>query len=75
MSRFRKLTIVALTGCLLFSFAAGLQAQSDAETALKTARDAYQAERFDEARKFAASASQTDRKNPDVWLLLGKAQV
>ncbi|MFT5094205.1 MAG: tetratricopeptide (TPR) repeat protein, partial [Porticoccaceae bacterium] len=73
MSRFRKLTIVALTGCLLLSSAAGLQAQSDAETALKNAREAYQAERFDEARNFARAASQTDRKNPDVWLLLGKA--
>jgi tetratricopeptide (TPR) repeat protein len=74
MSRFRKLTIVALTGCLLLSSVAGLRAQSDAETAFKKARDAYQAERFDEARNFARAASQTDRKNPDVWLLLGKAQ-
>jgi len=73
MSRFRNLTIVALTGCLLLSSAAGLQAQSDAETSLARARKAYQAERFDEARNFARAASQTDRKNPDVWLLLGKA--
>ena len=74
MSRFRKLTIVALTGCLLLSSVASLQAQSDAETALQRAREAYQAERFDEARNFASMATQTDGKNPDVWLLLGKAQ-
>ncbi len=74
MSRFCKLTIVALTGCLLLSSVASLQAQSDAETALTNARESYQAERFDEARIFASTASQTDQKNPDVWLLLGKAQ-
>lgn len=74
MSRSYKLTIVALTGCLLLSSAASLQAQSDAESAVANAREAYQAERFDEARNFALTATQTDRKNPDVWLLLGKAQ-
>ncbi len=74
MSRYCKLTIVTLTGCLLLSSAASLQAQSDAETALQNAREAYAAEQFDEARNLASSASQTDRKNPDVWLLLGKAQ-
>ena len=74
MSRLCKLTTVALAGCLLLSSVADLQAQSDAETALKDARDAYQAERFDAARNLASQASQTDQKNPDVWLLLGKAQ-
>lgn len=74
MSRFHQLTIVALAGCLLLSSVSVLPAQSDAETALQKAREAYQAERFQEAYEYARTASQTDQKNPDVWLLLGRAQ-
>jgi tetratricopeptide (TPR) repeat protein len=73
MSRCRKLSIVALTGCLLLTSAAGLHAQSDAETALENARVAYQADQFEEARDQAKKASQTAARNPDVWLMLGKA--
>jgi tetratricopeptide (TPR) repeat protein len=74
MSRCRKLSTLALTGCFLISAVARLQAQSDADVALKNAREALQAEQFERARDLASTASQTDRKNPDVWLLLGKAQ-
>ena len=73
MSRRRKLSIVALTGSLFLTSAAGLHAQSDAELALQNARKAYQADEYELARDLARQASQTDAKNPDVWLLLGKA--
>ncbi|MDA0285549.1 MAG: tetratricopeptide repeat protein, partial [Planctomycetota bacterium] len=73
MSRRRKLSIVALTGSLFLTSAAGLHAQSDAELALQNARKAYQADDYELARDLARQASQTDAKNPDVWLLLGKA--
>ena len=36
-------------------------------------RAAYQAEQFEQARDLARTASQTDAKNPDVWLLVGKS--
>lgn len=74
MSRCCKLSIVALAGCFLFSVAAQSQAQSDAEIALNDAREAFATEQFERARELAGTASQTDGKNPDVWLLLGKAQ-
>ena len=73
MSHPRTLSIVALTGCLLLNSVVGLHAQSDAETAFQNARAAYQAEQFEQARDLARTASQTDAKNPDVWLLVGKS--
>lgn len=74
MSRFPMMTIVFSTSFLLLVSVSDSYAQSDAETALKNAREAYQAEEFDKAVRFAATASQTDTRNPDVWLLLGKSQ-
>ena len=47
MSRCRKLSTLALTGCLLISAVARLQAQSDSDVALKNAREALQAEQFE----------------------------
>ena len=75
MSRCRTLSIVALTGCLFLTSVAQLHAQSDAEIALQNARAAFQAEQFERARDLSRTASQTDAKNPDVWLLLGKAHL
>ena len=73
MSRCRKTSIVALAGCLFLTSISGLHAQSDAETALQKARQAYQAEQFDRARDLARQASQTDARNPDVWLLVDRS--
>jgi thioredoxin-like negative regulator of GroEL len=75
MSRFRSFSIVALTGCLFLNFTAELQAQSDAETSLKIAREAFAAEQYTQARDAAQQASQTDAGNPDIFLLLGKAHL
>lgn len=73
MSRLRSLFVVTLTGCLLASAPANLSAQTDADVALQKAREAYAGDQFESARDQAKAASQTDARNPDVWLLLGKA--
>jgi len=63
-----------LVGCLLsVLLVSPAISQSDAEIALKKARAAYQADQFEQARDLTRQASQTDDKNPDVFLLLGKA--
>ena len=49
------------------------QAPTDAQQALQKARTAYDALRFGKARDLAQKASETDPKNPDIYLLLGKA--
>jgi len=48
-------------------------AQADAQQAYQQAKTAYQAGNFAEARDLAQTASETDAKNPEVFLLLGKA--
>lgn len=73
MSCYRTFVLSLLAGALALTLPSRLQAQSDAEIALQTARAALEAEQFEDARDQARKASQTDAKNPDVWLLLGRA--
>ena len=47
--------------------------QSDAKAACDAGKKAYQAERFERARELLLKASQTDNRNPEVFLWLGKA--
>ena len=49
-------------------------AQADAQQAYQKARAAYQAGNFAGARDLARTASETDPKNPEVFLLLGRAR-
>ncbi len=49
------------------------QILSDAQQALQKARKAYDSGSFGEARDLAKKAAETDSKNADVYLLLGKA--
>ncbi|MHC4538086.1 MAG: tetratricopeptide repeat protein [Planctomycetota bacterium] len=49
-------------------------AQSDAETAFEQGRTAYANDRFAEARELFEKASQTDSRNPEVFLWLGKSE-
>ena len=49
------------------------QALTDAQQAFQDGKTAYDAGQFSEARDLAKKASETDPKNPDVFLLLGKA--
>ncbi len=49
-------------------------AQADAQAAFQQAKAAFQAGKFAEARDLAKKAAETDAKNPEVFLLLGKAQ-
>ena len=58
---------------VLFMLPSFAIAQSDAEIALSNAREAFAAENFEEARDLLITAAQTDARNPDSHLLLGKA--
>ncbi len=75
----KRLTPVVLLTAMVIAGAAGAvspalaQPLSDAQQALQKARTAYDAGKFSEARDLAQKASETDPKNPDVFLLLGKA--
>ena len=48
-------------------------AQSDAQAAFAQAKTAYSAGEFAKARDLAEKAAATDAKNPEVFLLLGRA--
>ena len=48
-------------------------AQTDAQEDYRAGKTAYEAGRFGEARDLFAGASQTDTRNPEVFLWLGKA--
>ncbi|MGD9126787.1 MAG: CDC27 family protein, partial [Planctomycetia bacterium] len=48
-------------------------AQAGAQEAFQKAQATFKAGNFADAQKFAEEASQTDTKNPEVFLLLGKA--
>lgn len=64
-----------LSAVLLLTLAAATAlAQADAQKAFEQAKAAYQAGKWAEARDLAQKASQTDPKNPEVFLLLGQAQ-
>ena len=48
-------------------------AQTDAEVAFQQAKVAFANQQFAAARDLLTMASQTDAKNPDIFLLKGKA--
>ena len=62
-----------LAAAILAATASVALAQADAQQAYQKAKAAYEAGKFAEARDLAKTASQTDPKNPEVFLLLGKA--
>ncbi len=67
------------TSCLLIgalgALVAGVAwAQADAQDHYQRAKAAYGEGKFAEARELAASAAATDPKNPEAFLLLGKAE-
>ncbi|MGD0899900.1 MAG: tetratricopeptide repeat protein, partial [Thermoguttaceae bacterium] len=65
--------MVFLTAAVLAAAVSPTAAQVDAQAAYQQAKAAYQAARFAEARDLATKATETDPKNPEVFLLLGKA--
>jgi len=69
----RRLLIPVLSMVLAAAAASSALAQADAQQAFQGAKAAYAAEKFTEARDLARQASQTDPRNPEVFLLLGKA--
>ncbi|MCC6781515.1 MAG: tetratricopeptide repeat protein [Planctomycetes bacterium] len=54
--------------------AASLGAEQEAAEQFRQARAAYDAERFEAARDGFTRAAQTDPRNPEVFLWLGRAQ-
>ncbi len=70
----RSLLTNSLCVCLLWvAVGSSATAQSDAEIALGKARLAFDAKNFSQARDLLVTASQTDGRNPDIFLLLGRA--
>ena len=75
----KRLTLVVFFTAMVIAGATGAvsqalaQALTDAQQAFQEARTAYDSLRFSEARDLAQKASETDAKNPDIFLLLGKA--
>jgi len=70
----RRLLVFTFSTVILIGAASRAMAQADAQAAFQQAKAAYQAGKFAEARDLAAKAGETDPKNPEVFLLLGKAQ-
>src|SRR5882672_9108100 len=69
----RRLAAAALLAAVT-SAAPRVWAQSDAAAAYQQGKTAFSAGQYDKARDYFAQASQTDPKNPEVFLWLGKAQ-
>ena len=72
----KRLTLVVLLTAMVVAGTVSqalAQALTDAQQALQKAKAAYDTGHFSEARDLAQKASETDPKNPDVFLLLGKA--
>src|SRR4051812_47028970 len=69
--RVRALLMAAVLSCGISSVSFG---QEDASAAFKAGKTAFEAGQFDKAREQFQTASQTDNKNPEVFLWLGKAQ-
>jgi Flp pilus assembly protein TadD len=59
---------------VLLTYVTVVNAQVESQKAYQEAKAAYQAGKFFEARDLAEKASQTDPKNPEVFLLLGQAR-
>ena len=73
----RHPVLLALVLSCTFAFALpdAVVAQSDAEIAMKGAREAFAADEFEKAVKPAETAAQTDGENPDIHLLLAKSRL
>ena len=70
-----RLSLISAAASVVWMLLAPLaaQAQTDAQEAFQQAKAAYQNEQYAVARDLLDKASQTDSKNPDVFLWLGKA--
>ena len=73
MRRSITLTLVLLVG-VIAAPAPVVWAQVDAQAAYEAGKAAYKTEQFTKARDLFLKASQTDTRNPEVFLWLGKAQ-
>jgi tetratricopeptide (TPR) repeat protein len=69
----QRLTVLLLTAVLVVCATSELMAQADAQADYQKAKTAYAAGRFAEARDLAQKAADTDAKNPEAFLLLGKS--
>ena len=69
----RRLLALLLIVTPLAMLAPQLFAQSDARSAFDAGKTTFQAGDFEKARDLFLAASQTDNKNPEVFLWLGKA--
>jgi tetratricopeptide (TPR) repeat protein/thioredoxin-like negative regulator of GroEL len=70
----QRLVIGVLPAVILVAAVSRAVAQADAQAAYQQAKTAYQAGQFPQARDAAKRAAETDPKNAEVFLLLGKAQ-
>jgi tetratricopeptide (TPR) repeat protein len=68
----QRLLIALVCGSVL-AWGGSALAQADAQAALQAAQTAFEAGNWIEARQSAAKAAETDVRNPEVFLLLGKA--
>lgn len=71
MTFLRKPFLLGFLVSLVFS--PTVVAQTDSETALQNGRAAFEQQRFADSVEYLNTASQTDRENPDIYLLLGRA--
>ena len=69
-----SIALILLSMAVIGAAAPAAWAQADAQAAFQQAKAAFQAGKFAEARDLAKKAAETDAKNPEVFLLLGKAQ-
>ena len=69
----RLVTIILLTAVIGAS-SPGVLAQADAEAAFEQGKTVYADGQFTQARDLLLKASQTDTRNPEVFLWLGKAE-
>jgi TolA-binding protein len=69
----RNCRIGLVATCLLVATALPALGASDAEQSLDAARTAFDNGQFEKARDLLVTAAQTDAKNPDIRLLLGKS--
>src|SRR5687768_2807744 len=67
----RALWMAAVLACGVPAVSYG---QEDATAAFRAGKAAFEAGQFDKAREHFSTAAQTDNKNPEVFLWLGKSQ-
>ncbi len=69
----KRIVIRVLAIAASLTVAGSALAQADARAAFTAGKEAFVAGNFEKAREFFASASQTDSKNPETFLWLGKS--